>query len=113
MNTPSTPQELLQQIAQIQHMERGKLCVMRQGPSGPYYHLQRWEKGKNHNRYVPREQMLAYQEAIAGYEKFEQLTERYAQQVIEKTRAELTASKKKKKRSPPRSSWPKTKRSSS
>ena len=113
VKTPLTPQELLNQIVQIQHMERGKLCVLRQGPEGPYYNCQSREAGKNFARYVPRDLVPAYQEAIAGYERFQQLTEQYAQQVIEKTRAELAASKKKKNRFQPHSSWPKTKRSSS
>ena len=46
MNTKSTPQSLLQQIAQIQRMEPGKLCILRQGPKGPYYNLQCRENGK-------------------------------------------------------------------
>jgi hypothetical protein len=112
MKSSLTPQELLNQIAQIQRMERGKLCVLRQGPDGPYYNCQSREGGKNFARYVPRDQLPAYQEAIAGYHKFQQLTEQYAQQVIENTRAELAASKKKN-RSRPDSSWPKTRKSSS
>ena len=112
MSTPATPQQLLPQIAQIQHMERGKLCVMREGPAGPYYNLQSWENGKNLNRYIPRDQLPAVRQALAGYQKFQQLTEQYAQQVIDKTRAELAASSKKK--TPPRnSSLPKTRKSSS
>jgi hypothetical protein len=99
MNTPITLQQLLSQIAQIQRMERGKLRIMRQGSDGPYYHLQSWENGRNFNRYVPREQLAAYEEALAGYQKFLHLIEQYAHGVIEKTRAELAASKKK---SPPR-----------
>jgi len=54
----------------------------------------------------------AVRQALAGYQKFQQLTEQYAQQVIEKTRAELAANSKKK--TPARnSSWPKTRKSSS
>lgn len=113
MKASLTAQELLNQIAQIQHMERGKLCVLRQGPEGPYYNCQSREGGKNFARYVPRDLVPAYQEAIAGYQKFQQLTEQYARGVIEKTRAELADSKKKQRRSRLRSSWPKTKRSSS
>jgi len=112
MNTEPVSQQLLKQIAQIQRMERGKLCVMRHGPDGPYYHLQSWEKGKNLNRYVPRDQLPAYQEAIAGYEKFRQLTDQYAHQLIAKTRAELADSKKKL-RSRRTSSWLKTRKSGS
>ena len=111
MNAKITPQSLLQQIAQIQHMVRGKLCPLREGPQGPYYNHQTWEDGKNVSRYVPRDQVPAYQEAIAGYEQFEKLTQEYAQILIEKTRDELAAGFKKKKISGPRSSWPKTKKS--
>jgi hypothetical protein len=110
MNAKSPPQQLLNQIAQIQRMERGKLRVMRQGPGGAYYHLQSWENGKNFNRYVPRDQLPAYEEALAGYQKFQQLIEQYAQGVIQKTRAELAVSKKKS-QSRPLSSLPRTKRS--
>jgi hypothetical protein len=111
MSTELSPQQLLQHITQIPHMERGKLRVMRQGPSGPYYHLQSWEAGKNFNRYVPREQLPAVRLALAGYQSFQQLTEQYAAHVIAQTRAELAGSKKK---PPPRnSSWPKTRKSSS
>jgi hypothetical protein len=110
MNTEITLQQLVHQITQIQRMERGKLRVMRQGPDGAYYHLQSWEEGKNFNRYVPRDQLPAYQEALDGYQRFQQLTEQYAQGVIHKTRAELATSKKKNRSRPP-SSWPKTKRS--
>jgi hypothetical protein len=113
MNTnKTTPQSLLQQIAQIPHMERGKLCILRQGPDGPYFNHQAWENGKNVSRYVPHDQVPAIKQAIAGYEQFESLTEQYAQMIIQKTRAEL-ATGLKKKTSRPNSSWPKTKRSSS
>lgn len=110
MNAPITPQSLLQQIAQIQHMERGKLCILRQGPQGPYYNHQTWENGRNLSRYVPQHQVPALQQAIAGYERFENLTDQYAQMVIQQTRAEM-ATGLKKKNPPPKSSWPKTKRS--
>jgi hypothetical protein len=110
MNSQTTPESLLQQMAQIQRMERGKLCILRQGPQGPYYNHQTWEDGKNVVRYVPADQVPALQEAIEGYHQFQSLTEHYAQQVIEKTRAELAAGSKKKPR--PKSSWPKTRKSS-
>src|SRR6266849_955843 len=112
MNTKTTPQGLLQQIAQIQHMERGKLCILREGPEGPYYNHQTWEDGKKVSRYIPQEQVPALQEAIAGYEQYRKLTGQYGQLIIEKTRAERAAGFKKK--TPPlNSSWPKTKRSNS
>ena len=112
MNIQATSQTLLQQIAQIQHMERGKLCVLRQGHQGPYFNHQTWEKGKNVSRYVPQDQAPVLQQAIAGYEQFQNLVEQYAQLIIAKTRAELARSVKKK--TPrPSSSWPRTRKSSS
>ena len=95
MNPKLSPQSILQQIAQIQHMERGKLCVLREGPNGSYYNLQCWDNGKNCSRYVPGDQVASYKEAIAGYQQFQQLTAQYANQVIDKTRAEIAAGSKK------------------
>ena len=113
MNT-AKPAPLFEQIAQIQRMERGKLSVMREGPEGTYYKHQAWENGKNLSRYVSSDQAPAVQQAIDGYHKFQELTGQYAQQVIAKTRAELAANSKKKNyclRS--KSSWPRTRKSSS
>lgn len=112
MNAKITPQSLLQQIAQIQHLERGKLCILREGPDGPYYNHQIWENGKNVSRYVTRDRVPALQEDIDGYHRFEQLIEQYVQLLVEKTRAEREAGLKKK--TPPlNSSWRKTKKSNS
>lgn len=111
MNSKLTPQDILHEIAQIQRMERGKLCVLREGPNGPYHNCQCWEKGKNVSHYVPREEVAACQEAIAGYQRFHQLTEQYAQQIVDRTRAELAGSAKKNK-SRRKSSSPRTPKSS-
>ena len=92
-------------------MERGKLSVLRESSDGPFYKLQAWENGRNVTRYIPRDQATAVQEALQGYEQFQELTEEYAQQVIDKTRAEIAASSKKK--TPPRnSSSPRIRKSS-
>lgn len=77
-------------------MERGKLSVIRQGPSGPFYKIQAREDGKNLTRYVPRDEVPATEEAIEGYKRFQQLTEQYAQLKIQETRAALAAGSKKK-----------------
>ena len=76
-------------------MERGKLSVMKEGSTGPFYKIQAREQGKNLTRYVPREQVGAVQEAIEGYQRFESLTQPYAQQVIDRTREALAATSKK------------------
>ena len=104
---------LFQQITQIKHMERGKLTLMRQGPQGPHYKLQAWENGKNVSRHVSRDQVDAVQEALEGYRKFQDLTQQYAQAVIDQTRAELAAKSKKKIYNLRRkSSWPRSRKSS-
>lgn len=92
---PANPQSILKEIASIQQMERGKISITRHTPEGPLHNHQTWEKGKNVSRYVPRGQVAAVQEAIDGYQRFKQLTEDYAQQIIQKTRAERAAGVKK------------------
>jgi Family of unknown function (DUF6788) len=96
MNNQNSLPSLLQQIANIQTMERGKLSVIKESSAGPFYKIQAREQGKNLTRYVPREQVAAVQEAIQGYQRFESLTQLYAQQVIERTRQTIAAGSKKK-----------------
>jgi hypothetical protein len=99
MNTPSK-QQLLQQIAALPAMERGKLSAYsfkeRSGQSGPYYKLQSWQGGKNHTRYVPADELPALQAALEGYVRYQQLTQQYAELVIAETRQSIAAAKKKK-----------------
>ena len=112
-----TPQSLIEQILQLQHMEHGSLSAIGQGPHGPYFNLNSWENDKNRCRYVPKDKVPAVQQAIEAYHKYEQLTQEYARQVVDKTRAELGIGvKKKPSRKPkchPKSSWLKKPKSSS
>lgn len=110
MKNNTTPVGLLQQIAEIQRMEPGKLCVMRQGKGGAYYNLQCREDGKPVSRYVPQDQVETVRENTENYRQFQTLVDEYAQTVIARTRAERLAGQKK---SPRRSSCFKTKKSSS
>lgn len=115
--TPSTPSDLLAQIAQIQFMERGKLSSYRfreRGPTAtPYHKLQYWEHGKNITRYIRSEQVPLVREALAGYEKFQALVREYAQQVMAQTREQLAAvGVKKKPGRRPGSSWRRSRKSS-
>lgn len=93
-------------------MERGTLSPLRETAAGTAYKLQAWENGRNASRYVPPEQAPAVRAALEGYQQFQALTEQYAQWKIEETRAALAAGAKKKTR-PRRSSWPRTRKSSS
>jgi hypothetical protein len=111
MNPSHSLSGILQQIAHIPAMERGKLSVIKESASGPFYKLQAREKGKNLTRYVPREQVPAVQAAIAGYQQFQTLTEQYADELITQTRAAIAGGSKKKP-SPRKSSWPRSRKSS-
>ena len=92
-------QQILQRIAAIPAMERGKLSDYsfkeRSGVAGPYHKLQQWQEGKNHTRYVPAEELPAVEAALAGYAQYQQLTEQYAKLVIAETRQTIAGSKKK------------------
>lgn len=107
--------DLLAQMAQIQLMERGKLSAytFKDRPAeAVYYKLQRWDQGKNATRYIPPEQVPLLQEALAGYARFQELTEQYTRLVIEETQQQLSAPDAKKKPQRRRFSSPKSKRSS-
>jgi hypothetical protein len=110
MHQSSTTQ-LLQQIAQIQRMEPGKLCILGQGPNGSYYNLQCREGGKTVTRYVPADQAQVVAEHTANFQQFQSLVGQYAQLIIEQTRAERTGGFKKKTLRP-KSSGPRTRKSS-
>jgi hypothetical protein len=91
MNPKTTPQSLLQEIAQIQHLDRGTVSVLRQGPQGPYYNHQCYENGRNVSRYVPPEQVPELKAAIQGYHRVQELMTQYVQLLVEQTRAEREA----------------------
>jgi len=78
-------QKLLERIAQIERMERGKLCAMGERP---HYNHQTWQDGKNVARYVPATEVNFVTDAIAGYKLFTELAEQYVDEVIRQTRAE-------------------------
>ena len=91
MNQPE-PTRLLEQIAAIPTMERGKLSPH---SSGRHHKLQCWQDGRNHTRHVTAEELPAVQTALAGYAQFRQLTGQYADLVIAETRQHIAGSKKK------------------
>ena len=76
---------LLERMARIGRMERGKVCKM---AGRTHYNHQTWRSGRNVVRYVPAERVASLQEAIKGYKLFTKLAEQYAGEVIRQTRAE-------------------------
>lgn len=87
MEANSAAQELLNEISAIQVMERGHLSVIRQGPDGPYYNLQRRVAGRNLTEYVPRDEVPVLQQHIAAHQRFKDLVAQYEDTVTERTRA--------------------------
>ena len=79
----SRPEDILEQIRQIQQMERGKLCPMREGR---YYNHQSWQAGRNVVRYVPADQAPSLQETLANYQRYLDLTQAYVDLIIQRTR---------------------------
>lgn len=100
MNQPEKTR-LLELIAAIPAMERGKLS---RHAAGPYHKLQRWQAGKNHTRHVSADELPAVQSALAGYAQYRQLTEQYADLVIQETRQTIAGAKKKNQSHPKSSS---------
>jgi hypothetical protein len=96
VTTQQRRQEILQAMNAITRMERGKLCTQSRGPSSPpFYKLQCWHKGENHTRYVPRAEIPALQQALAGHQRFQQLAEEFADLTVTRTRQEQEADRKK------------------
>jgi len=89
---------LLRRIARIARMERGTLCRM---TGRIQYNHQTWQGGRNVSRYVSPEDAPALLKAIQGYRRFLQLTQQYADMIIERTRAEPSSSVISRKRSAP------------
>lgn len=83
MKTTKKAERLLKQIAQIQKMERGKICRM---TGRSHFNHQTWHEGRNIVRYVAHEYLDDLQEAVDGYALFTQLTRQYADEMIRLTR---------------------------
>ncbi|MFN0126362.1 MAG: DUF6788 family protein [Verrucomicrobiales bacterium] len=77
---------LMEEISSIQRMERGHLSIIRQGPGGPYYNLQRRVDGRNLTEYVPRDQVPILGEHIAAHERFKELVTQYEDILTEQSR---------------------------
>jgi hypothetical protein len=88
-------QRLLERMAGIERMERGKICPM---TGRPHYNHQTWQDGRNAVRYVRAEEVASLQEAIEGYNLFCKLAEEYVDEIIRRTREERAKMKKRKKK---------------
>lgn len=85
---------LLERMAAIERMERGKVCQMGRCP---HYNHQTWQDGKNVVRYIPGDEVGQLKKDIAGYQRFITLVEQYADEVIRQTRLEREKEKQRRK----------------
>ncbi len=97
-------QQILQEMAAIERMEKGQLTEeyrdsFKQGRTqrlGPYYKYQRWEQGRNLSRRVPQTEAPSLRMAIEGYHRYEALAKEYAELTIQMTRQAAPTDAKKK-----------------
>ena len=82
--------QLLERMASIERMERGKLCRM---TGRSHHNHQTWRNGRNEVRYVPKSEVAELEKDIAGYRLFAKLAEQYADEVIRITRCETEKKK--------------------
>lgn len=74
---------LLERMAAVERMERGRLCRM---GGRPHYNHQTWQNGKNVVRYVPGDEVEELKKDLAGYQLFMKLAGQYADEVIKASR---------------------------
>jgi hypothetical protein len=91
-NDISLPQQkaaILQQMGQIPAIIRGKLTsqtyVAKGRSQGPYFTLQRWDEGKNKSQRIRPQQLPMIQEAVTGFQRFQQLADQFVGLVEKQT----------------------------
>ena len=87
---------LLEQMAQLDSMERGTLSEeYRERPDGaggtrrlgPYFKHQVWEAGANQSRRVPAEEVPALRQDLENHRRFAALAEALVEETVQETRA--------------------------
>jgi hypothetical protein len=96
MNEKNTPESILEQIGNIERMEKGSLSTLGQTAKGPTFNFQRWENGRNQSEYIPAAQAQQVQENLQAYATFESLVTSYVQAMSARSREERLAGVKKK-----------------
>jgi len=95
--------QILDQMAQIECMEKGRLSEeyreSRRGGKavrlGPYYKHQCWENGRNASRRVPAEEVERLREGVDGYHRFRELADEFVEETVAMTRESDGEGKKK------------------
>jgi hypothetical protein len=93
---------ILQQMAQLQSMERGTLSEeYREHPDGsggkvrlgPYFKHQVWEAGANKSRRIPAEEVPQLRQDLDNHQRFAELAEAYVELTVEQTRTRRAQAK--------------------
>ena len=93
---PQKRAALLEQMAQLDSMERGTLSEeYRERPDGtggtvrlgPYFKHQVWEAGANQSRRVPTEEVPALRQDLENHRRFTALAEALVEETVQQTRA--------------------------
>jgi len=96
MNSKTTPESILKEVAAIQRLEKGSLSTIRQTAKGPAFNFQRWENGRNRSEYVPADQVAQVQENLQAHVRFETLVASYVEALSARSREERLPGAKKK-----------------
>ncbi len=94
MKTTKKARRLLERMAEIGEMERGKVCPMK---GRDHFNHQTWQDGRNVVRYVHRDDVPELQRAIDGCNRFMDLTQQYVDEIIRLSRRERQKNAKKRK----------------
>jgi len=92
----NTLQNLFDQLASIEQMERGTLSFLRQTSKGPSANFQRWSGGRHFSEYIPADQVPIVQENLEAYARFQNLIDQYVQGVALRSREQRLEGVKKK-----------------
>jgi hypothetical protein len=93
---------ILQQMAQLESMERGTLSEEYREHAdgsggavrlGPYFKHQVWEAGSNRSRRVPPEEVPQLRRDIENHQRFTALADSYVELTVEQTRARRSQAK--------------------
>jgi len=103
MKSTKKAQRLLAQMAKIEDMERGTACQMK---GRDHFNHQTWRAGRNVVRYVHRDDVPELQRAIDGYHRFMDLAQKYADEIIRRSRRERGKNAKKRKNATTRGNRP-------
>jgi hypothetical protein len=97
-------QQILEEMGQIECMEKGRLSEEYREKHkdgelvqlGPYYKHQCWENGRNASRRVPAAEVERLRNGVDGYHRFRELADEFVEVTVEMTRESVDDGGKKK-----------------